>query len=1361
MSKAKEMLKIAGFADTPEGRAAFYKKFPNQKSWEKRYGNGGNVYADGGPTGDGYIGVQFTDRGLDPEHMKNLGTLGNTTGFNRGLTDLEFSNAASRRSGVYGGISLNRPNTLFGTGAVGISETISRGPDPSYSSPQGYKMLDWKSGTSPYAEVGLKYAPGTILNPNYRRGLSFAGTSLGTGLSYDNNSLSPYVDFNPELSYNFGNKLLGTKSKKNQPFSAYAGMDVRVRPFKGEDLYDVGGGQRIARDSGINERASGAQRANFYAGLEGRTRDGLAISGRVSTDPGLQSTFDGKPMYTIGVSKKFEAGGPTTPMVGPEMYARGGYTYPLPTGDIFDMMGLSQINQYMHGGGIQSYGEGSGIHIDPSKRGTFTAAATKHGKSVQEFARQVLGNKDNYSPAMVKKANFARNAAKWKREDGGTVGDIQDVISTANRYDNWLNPTDRPIYAQGGQIDDMITTANRYDNWMNVPKYGLGDIIPGVGDVILGTLDTTLAGLGGQDIIGDKQYSDTGFGRTMKDVSHYGSAVTESLLPTVVSYIPGVGQGLSTAINAFQMGVDALTPDDMERLQSESGRNAMYLGMGLDAAGAITSLGTGAGKAASTGTKLAKAAKVANTVNKIATGVKTASDIYNVASDPNASGADWLGAAAGALGTAGSSVGGDMGDTLQTIGKFGKLGKSAITTGQALSSGRLDAGQTAASLAGLAGNALETASSFTGEKGTRALSDINRGLNTAGILASMYSAGRQSNIPGAAAMLSAASRNYMDYKRAAQERQASFPSMSPAPTPEQLGEFYTPTEYMRNGGYLSGNVRKFANGGTTEINVEGNELLVDPSNPGGGGVPRVLANYQNIPAHPEDGSLDPGGNVSAKVGAFVIPKRMKTKYETAVKTNDKLYSDALMNNIHRRKQQKEMEEATQQMYAEQEMTNGTPSPFDMFVAQYGGVVPMYAMGGSVPMYAEGDEVTYAPKDLKRRNYKKYWLNNVLVEDKETGEKKVIPFNEYDANEEKYNNLEGRGPSSIYGKDFNFADKEGLYFRSSWRRYKKAADEEKAKANPKEAKRRDGLTKEQFDEIYREAYEEKGVKNWKRDSRKAWRNAGKPEEQPEQKGWEKDKSGRYTRKGYKDKFMSTYDPEGQGISRKEFREAWRDYKEKFKDQKKLGAKPEDKKSGAVDPNAPGAGMFDRSGFEKALPYIGSLAGLAYAAFDKPFRMNAEDYMVKDRVKAYEDEYVPDYDLYNTAMYQMRKMAGGSPAYLASAQGLYNRFGKISAEERRKVREANQARKMAADVENLKIDAENKKIAMTVADYNEKNRSERSNAILESLFGERGLTGVAMTDRSNRMVEQGLMARYPEFFGLQPWNPKDEDEKKEGK
>lgn len=81
---------------------------------------------------------------------------------------------------------------------------------------------------------------------------------------------------------------------------------------------------------------------------------------------------------------------------------------------------------------------GGKIHIDPSKKGTFTAAASKHGKSVQEFASQVLAHPENYSPAMRKKANFARNAAKW-HELGGHLfalgSDMSDPLAGLP-YDN-------------------------------------------------------------------------------------------------------------------------------------------------------------------------------------------------------------------------------------------------------------------------------------------------------------------------------------------------------------------------------------------------------------------------------------------------------------------------------------------------------------------------------------------------------------------------------------------------------------------------------------------------------------------------------------------------------------------------------------------------------------------------------------------------------------------------------------------------------------------------------------------------------------------------------------------------------------
>ena len=66
-------------------------------------------------------------------------------------------------------------------------------------------------------------------------------------------------------------------------------------------------------------------------------------------------------------------------------------------------------------GNRKKHKDGGSIHIAPSKRGTFTAAASKHGMGVQEFASRVLSNKEDYSPSLVKKANFARNASKWNK----------------------------------------------------------------------------------------------------------------------------------------------------------------------------------------------------------------------------------------------------------------------------------------------------------------------------------------------------------------------------------------------------------------------------------------------------------------------------------------------------------------------------------------------------------------------------------------------------------------------------------------------------------------------------------------------------------------------------------------------------------------------------------------------------------------------------------------------------------------------------------------------------------------------------------------------------------------------------------
>lgn len=98
---------------------------------------------------------------------------------------------------------------------------------------------------------------------------------------------------------------------------------------------------------------------------------------------------------------------------------------------------------------------GGSIYIDPKHKGLFTKEAKAAGMSVQEFASHVLANKDHYSPAVVKRANFAKNFAYqnggslpsylYKNKNGELNVDI-DKLPNTNKFDdtrqwmqNWIN----------------------------------------------------------------------------------------------------------------------------------------------------------------------------------------------------------------------------------------------------------------------------------------------------------------------------------------------------------------------------------------------------------------------------------------------------------------------------------------------------------------------------------------------------------------------------------------------------------------------------------------------------------------------------------------------------------------------------------------------------------------------------------------------------------------------------------------------------------------------------------------------------------------------------------------------------------
>jgi N-acetyl-anhydromuramyl-L-alanine amidase AmpD len=224
------------------------------------------------------------------------------------------------------------------------------------------------------------------------------------------------------------------------------------RMFGGETDYQEplmeGGGYVVSRS---NDRKG---KTHKVTGPDGTVKYfGDSKLGQHPNDPERKAAFyarheknlDNNPFFRAFARKTWEEGGEILEMErGGEMIRRADGSYSRrglwdnirankgsgrkPTAEMLRQE--REISQSQYGGEFDQLEEAKygGIHIKPSKRGTFTAAATKHGMGVQAFANRVLANKENYSPAMVKKANFARNASKWKHEYGGPIeGDEMDV----------------------------------------------------------------------------------------------------------------------------------------------------------------------------------------------------------------------------------------------------------------------------------------------------------------------------------------------------------------------------------------------------------------------------------------------------------------------------------------------------------------------------------------------------------------------------------------------------------------------------------------------------------------------------------------------------------------------------------------------------------------------------------------------------------------------------------------------------------------------------------------------------------------------------------------------------------------------
>jgi len=95
------------------------------------------------------------------------------------------------------------------------------------------------------------------------------------------------------------------------------------------------------------------------------------------------------------------------------------------------------------------------IKIKEQNKGKFTAWAKAHGMSVQQAANTILRNKEKYSPTLIKRANFARNASKWEEGGeyslGGTIGSLGGIVGAIPGP--WSKLAGATMGLMGGMLD--------------------------------------------------------------------------------------------------------------------------------------------------------------------------------------------------------------------------------------------------------------------------------------------------------------------------------------------------------------------------------------------------------------------------------------------------------------------------------------------------------------------------------------------------------------------------------------------------------------------------------------------------------------------------------------------------------------------------------------------------------------------------------------------------------------------------------------------------------------------------------------------------------------------------------------------
>jgi hypothetical protein len=222
-----------------------------------------------------------------------------------------------------------------------------------------------------------------------------------------------YLRDNPGISGEQYDAMMAANRGRQPMIGATDRMYDESNPFSGSTPYD---------DSYMLEKIDKdpSSAANIRKRMQAQFAENMLMAVGTAFGPGMVSSAFNTFKTIPALYRAYKAANTASKVS--KAPVKGLLQSPAPTnwtsgsGMYFQMGGEFPMEEYKKGG----------INLDPAKKGTFKAQATRMGMGVQEAASAILNAPEGkYTPKMRKKANFAKNFGK---QMGGPVeGEVLDV----------------------------------------------------------------------------------------------------------------------------------------------------------------------------------------------------------------------------------------------------------------------------------------------------------------------------------------------------------------------------------------------------------------------------------------------------------------------------------------------------------------------------------------------------------------------------------------------------------------------------------------------------------------------------------------------------------------------------------------------------------------------------------------------------------------------------------------------------------------------------------------------------------------------------------------------------------------------